>query len=87
MKEETIHKCFRSPGILDSSMDVVSCNIGEDDPFTDIGSDADLQGLIADMRMEMGICQHVMTQKMKTGMKISFHNWDSRLKTVKDARE
>ena len=95
VKEETIRKCFRSAGILDSSMDVVSCDMGEDDPFADVDSDTDLQGLIADIIPEtercnaqeyvngVMICQHVMTQKMKNGMKISFHNWDSRLKTVK----
>ena len=49
VKEETIRKCFRSAGILDSSMDVVSCDMGEDDPFADVDSDTDLQGLIADI--------------------------------------
>ena len=56
VKEETIRKCFRSAGILDSSMDVVSCNIGEDDPFSDIDSDADFQGLIADIMPETERC-------------------------------
>ena len=37
-------------------MDVVSCNIGEDDPFTDIDSDADLQGLNADIMPETERC-------------------------------
>ena len=32
VKEETICKCFQSAGILDSAMDVVSCDMGEDDP-------------------------------------------------------
>lgn len=36
VKEETIRKCFRSAGILDSAMDVVSCDMGEDDPFVDM---------------------------------------------------
>ena len=49
MKEETIRKCFQSAGILDSSMDVVSCDMGEDDPFADVHSGTDLQGLIADI--------------------------------------
>ena len=44
----TIRKCFQSAGILDSSMDIVLCTIGEDDPLADIDSDAHHQGLIAD---------------------------------------
>ena len=48
VKEETICKCFRSAGILDSSMDIVLCNMGEDDPLADIDSDARHQRLIAD---------------------------------------
>ena len=95
VKEETTRKCFRSAGILDSSMDVVSCDMGEDDPFVDVDSDTDLQGLIADIIPETERCnaqEYVNGDddlstcndtKMKNGMKISFHNWDSRLKTVK----
>lgn len=49
VKERTISKCFRSAGILESSMDVVSCDMGEDDPFVDVDTDADLQGLIANV--------------------------------------
>ena len=56
VKEETIRKCFRSAGILDSSMDVVSCDMGEDDPFADVDSDTDLQGHIADMIPETERC-------------------------------
>ena len=56
VKEETIRKCFRSAGILDSSMDVVSCDMGEDDPFADVDSDADLQGLVADIMPETERC-------------------------------
>lgn len=36
VKEETIHKCFQSAMILGSALDVVSCDMGEDDPFMDI---------------------------------------------------
>ena len=52
VKEE---KCFRSAGILDSSM-VVSFDKGEDDLFADIDSSADLQGLIADVMPQAERC-------------------------------
>ena len=52
VKEETIRKCFQSAGILDSAMDVVSCDMGEDDPFADIDGNADLQVLITDIMPE-----------------------------------
>ncbi len=48
VKEETISICFRKAGILDSSMDVISCDL-EEDPFQDLDDDVDsaaLQGLI-----------------------------------------
>ena len=33
VKEETIRKCFRKAGILDTSFDVVSCPSADTDPF------------------------------------------------------
>lgn len=33
VKAETISKCFRKAGVLDSGMDVVSCDMEEEDPF------------------------------------------------------
>ena len=48
VKEETICKCFRRAGVLNSTMDVVSCEI-EEDPFADIDESADLQGLMNDI--------------------------------------
>ena len=96
VKEETIRKCFRNAGILDSSMDVVSCDMGEDDPFADVDSDTDLQVLIADIIPETERCnaqEYVNgdddlstcndTEDEKWDENISFHNWNSRLKTVK----
>ena len=37
-------------------MDVVSCDMGEDDPFADVHSDTNLQGLIADIIPETERC-------------------------------
>lgn len=37
-------------------MDVVSCDMGENYPFADVDSDADLQGLIADIIPETESC-------------------------------
>ena len=46
MKGETIKKCFRKAVILDSDMDVVSCDV-EDNPFQDLDNDnAQLHQLI-----------------------------------------
>ena len=45
VKEETISKCFRKAGILDSSLDVISCDLDED-PFSGGADEAmALQGL------------------------------------------
>ena len=41
---ETVYKCFRKAGIL--VMEVVSCDIGDEDPFADIDENDDLQGMI-----------------------------------------
>ena len=57
VKTETICKCFRSAGVLDSQMAVVSCDIGEDDPFADIDENADLQDLITEVIPEPERCQ------------------------------
>jgi len=54
VKAETICKCFRRAGILDAGMEIVSCDIGDEDPFADI--DEELQGLITDIMPESGRC-------------------------------
>ena len=42
VRAETIAKCFRKVGILNADLDVITCDLEEDDPF-----------LEADMRMEV----------------------------------
>ena len=45
MKAQTISKCFKKAGILNTEMDdIVSCDMEEDDPFRD--ADEQLVGLI-----------------------------------------
>ena len=44
VKPETIMKCFRKSGVLDSSMDVVIRD--EEDPFLEADGQVGLQGLI-----------------------------------------
>ena len=46
VKAETVCKCFRKAGILDAGMEVVSCDIGDEDPFADIDENDNLQGMI-----------------------------------------
>lgn len=48
VKAETITKCFRKAGILDSGMAVVSSDL-EEDPFLDIDESVELQSLINDV--------------------------------------
>ena len=45
----TISKCFRRAGILDSEMDIVSCNMEEDDPFLAVNEEADFVSLMNDV--------------------------------------
>ncbi len=46
---QTISKCFRKAGILNSEMDIVSCSMEEDDPFSAVDVEADLTSLIHDV--------------------------------------
>ena len=46
---QTISKCFRRAGVLDSEMDIVSCNIEEDDPFLAVDEEAYLVSLMNDV--------------------------------------
>ena len=45
----TISKCFRRAGILDSEMDIVSCNMEKDDPFLAVDEEADFVSLMNDV--------------------------------------
>ena len=55
VKAETICKCLRKVSILDSGMEVVSCDI-DDDPFADIEEDEELQSLISKLMPESERC-------------------------------
>ncbi len=46
---QTISKCFRKACILNSEMDIVSCSMEEDDPFSAVNVEADLTSLIHDV--------------------------------------
>ena len=46
---QTKSKCFRRAGILDSEMDIVSCDMEEDDPFLAVDEEADLVSLMNDV--------------------------------------
>ena len=56
VKAETICKCFSKAGILDVEMDVVSCDLSGEDPFSDIDENGDLQGLIVELMPENEHC-------------------------------
>ena len=45
VKETTIRKCFRKAGVLDSTLNVASCDLDDEDPFLAVDEMA-LQGLI-----------------------------------------
>ena len=46
VKETTVCKCFRKADILDSSLNVVSCDLDDKDPFLATDESMALQGLI-----------------------------------------
>ena len=80
VKAETICKCFRKAGILVVGMDVVSCDLSGEDPFSDIVENGDLQHVI--WMMEDGkkyLCQiwgsrmrrHKLMKKQKTTAEVS----------------
>ena len=46
VKETTICKCFRKAGILDSTLNVVSCDLDDEDPFLAADESMALQGPI-----------------------------------------
>ena len=56
VKAETVCKCFRKAGILDAGMEVVSCDIGDEDPFADIDENDNLQGMITKVMPESERC-------------------------------
>ena len=56
VKEDTVCKCFRSAGFLGSAMDVVSCEMDEEDPFADNDDSADLQVLITEILLKAERC-------------------------------
>ena len=43
---QTINECFRRAGILNSEMDIVSCNMEGDDPFLAVDEEADFVSLM-----------------------------------------
>ena len=53
VKAETICKCFRKAGILDVGMDMVSCDLSGEDPFSDIDENG---GLIVELMPENEHC-------------------------------
>ena len=46
---QTISKCIRRAGILNSEMDIDSCNMEEDDPFLAMDEEADFVSLMNDV--------------------------------------
>ena len=46
VKETTTCKCFRKAGILDSTLNIVSCDLDDEDPFLAADESMALQGLI-----------------------------------------
>ena len=46
VREAAIRKCFQKAGILDATLNVVSCDLGDEDPFSATDESMALLGLI-----------------------------------------